>query len=662
LFERRLYAGLLVARVVLPLSTFLVLASASVSGEEPRRVALLWALIALWTGVTTPFVWSRLEWTRRCPWPVRIELALFVLLVFVGMGTRAWHLLHSFVPLVFVAMFASRRAGRMFAAAEIAALWSGHVLFAIRPDAPMEEPLAAAAPTAIVVAALVLLHRARDLLDEAVRLVQAQRAASTAIEAARSRIASQDARFAVHQRVLGQLAPMTRSAIASARTAVAGLPPGTRRDGDGLLACAKEIDRVLVELGEAADAAAWTGPTLREAVELAIRQTEPLGSAVRLELAGEPAAQPGVIGSPAFRRLITEAIANARKHGTEPVTVTVDPPLIVVENAGDPVDRDARRDGYGLEAMQSDADSIGATLRRSDGDGRVVVAIELPSEPAPAEPEPAPREPALRESLRRRRDSYERALLIGRLAFAVLAVGTILTGRDQHRSLVPVLIATSLVLVLWNAALLVRREAVSRAVRRRPRLVWLDAGAMVGLIALQGGMASPWMPLSMGSLMAVGLVLGSRASALLVALLSGAMLAGHGLMLSLPLDDAGTEAQDLPFGWMLNTFVYGAVAAIASGIGWLFRRVDEAAGEYETTRELQLRLESEAHLAGARAETSRDLHASLQQYVAAALMRLGPLRDAAPDARGVDELDRELSELSDTLDAVVEELRAAPRP
>ena len=210
----------------------------------------------------------------------------------------------------------------------------------------------------------------------------------------------------------------------------------------------------------------------------------------------------------------------------------------------------------------------------------------------------------LQAALRSRRRSYERGLLLGRVAFAVLAVVTIQTGAGQHRSLLPVLTVTSVLLVAWNVGLAVAGWRGGFEGRRGSRLLWADGIVMTALITFEGGMATPWIPLSMGSLLLFGLCFGARRTALLAASFSAALLLGYALMRALPLDDRGTEVQDIPFGWFLNVFFYATAASVGTGVGWAFSRVAQATRGYERAmgeRRNVERLRAQARRAGASA-------------------------------------------------------------
>jgi hypothetical protein len=316
--------------------------------------------------------------------------------------------------------------------------------------------------------------------------------------------------------------------------------------------------------------------------------------------------------------------------------------------------------------MHADAAELGAALRQRLDQGTLTVAIRLPARSRhklaqlPIDDGRA----ELHTKLERRRDAYESALLRGRVAFAVLAIVTIRTGAGEHRSLLLALTATAVFLVFWNLGLLVFRRRVVGALAAKPALVWIDVLLMGGLILFEAGMASPWMPISMGSILAVGLILGLRAASIAAIAFSAAMLVGYGLMLLLPFDDAGTKEQTLPLGLLLNASVYLAVAGVAGAVGWVRSRLDDAERFYTRTGELRIAAERDAATSGIRAEARRELHASLQQYVGAALIRCDLLRDEAP---GVDlaPLEAALGELHDALRNLLQELadtRGWPEP
>src|SRR5262249_50908750 len=151
---------------------------------------------------------------------------------------------------------------------------------------------------------------------------------------------------------------------------------------------------------------------------------------------------------------------------------------------------------------------------------------------------------------------------------------TIQLKASQHRTILPVLTVTSLGLIVWNACLLARFDRVSQALRRRRGLVLVDLVLMGLILTFEGGMGSPWQPLAFGSILVAGAILGGRAAGLTAAAYCAGLLAGYGLMRALPVDDAGTLAQDMPLAWFFDSVVFATVAACSTGIGWMFARVD----------------------------------------------------------------------------------------
>jgi signal transduction histidine kinase len=127
-------------------------------------------------------------------------------------------------------------------------------------------------------------------------------------------------------------------------------------------------------------------------------------------------------------------------------------------------------------------------------------------------------------------------------------------------------------------------------------------------------------------------------------------------MINLPLNDAGIRGENMPFQWFLNAFVYAAVGAVGSAVGWIFDRSEEAVELYERTALLQAEAENLAAAGEARAEARRELHASLQQYVRAALLRLDLVRRVSGGTQPLDEVERRLEEMRDSLLEITTEL------
>jgi signal transduction histidine kinase len=662
-FAVRLYHALLIARVAVPAAILSVLLPPSVEGDDPRYVAVVWGCLALWTAVTTPLVWSRLDWAQRLPWPVIVEMSALVFLLLVGLDTRIWHLLHSIVPLIFVAFFVGEVPARALAAAIVAALWFGHLVFLLG-SAPLESPTPAGMATVIVVLATILASYGRRVFADTEAAVRAEQAAADAVADARHAQGAHLARLDLQALVGAELQKLAPGLVDDVRRLIPTLPERAAPDAGALLACVAAIDATLGQLS-CSERAPQGRTTVRDEIEGAISQTEPLGKRVHVEVdPGDWVVDPAAAAP--FRRLLTEALANARKHGAEPIILRVswqeNSVEVSVENGADHAVQ-PRHGGYGLASMEADAAALRATLGWSfDPGAGVRLAITVPAVRRVHVPTAEEGPARFRAALARRRLSYERAILVGRVGLAGLTAATIQIAADRHRSLLPALTATSVVLVTWNVFLLVRYRSVREALAARPMLVWIDGALIAVIVLVEGGMASPWMPLSMGSLMAMGLLVGLRGAVPLALLLSGAMLGGYELMRLLPLEDAGTRAQQMPGQWVWNTFIYLAVAAVGSGIGWIFARADESARAYEQTAHAQVEAEREAAIDEARAETGRELHASLQQYVGAALIRIDLIARLLSDPSPLRLVDERLTHMRDALLRILSDLRCADGP
>ena len=205
-FELRLYRALLIARALLPVATLAVILSATLDGQAGRAATIVWVVLALWTAGTTPWLWSRFEWARRMPVPVWLEISALVALVLVGLGTRPWHLLHCFVPLVFVGLFVSEKAARLTAVAIVAALWAGHALVLAWPDAPIERPDRAVVPSALLLVTAVLLVYVRRLLRDVDAIAADEKIVAADTERARQALVQQQELSSVYREVARELA------------------------------------------------------------------------------------------------------------------------------------------------------------------------------------------------------------------------------------------------------------------------------------------------------------------------------------------------------------------------------------------------------------------------------------------------------------------------
>jgi hypothetical protein len=591
---------------------------------------------------------------------VRVEISVFVAFVFVGAGSRPWHLLHSFVALVFAALFSSARAAKVVGTSIAGALLLQYLVLAVWPDAPIERQFGVLAPIAIVAATTFLLVYVRRMVDDAETVVQAERRAALAVAAARHRLASQAALVAVRQPIAERLAVLA----ATLRRPVLStdpLSPAARSHCEALGACLDAIDETIGELGASEQDASGYFSGRAEVVRAA-RRAAGMGGDTRVDVSGSLALE----GSErhAFRRIVDELLANALKHSWDRVAVSLqDVPArtLDVVNAGDRVPA-SRPGGLGLAAVRRDAAVLGGTVHWTSSDGRITTTVALPEPPSTPGPSGASGVDELRSRLAQRSRSYLHGVLVTRVVLSLLAIVTIETGRAQHRSLLPSLTASAIALLVVNVLLLTREPAVEWALLRRPGVVWVDALVMAALIATESGMASPWMPLSMGTLLLVGLVRGPRDAALVAAFFSAAMLGGYELVRALGLDDLGTRAQDMPVQWFWNSFVYAAIAVATGAVGWAFDRTAEAIRAYERAAATQFETERLAAIAEARAETQRQLHASLQQYVGAAQLRLELIRRVAPDAAELDGFDERLATMRDAVGDILLRLGTAAAP
>lgn len=649
-FELRLFHGGLIARAAFPAGALLILAISAGLGEVRWTALLVWLALAVWTSATAPSAWSRLPWLRTVPLVVAAELVVFCLIVYVGFGSRPWHLLHAFVPLALVACFAGPWPARAMTAGVIAALWAGWLTVWIWPSAPIDPPMAALMPTALAVVGYGLVRYARRLMDDLGAVISAQRTAAAALRRARTRVAAAEARRHVHERVRARVADLAEGLGGALPTGSAGTD-----EGRTLAALLRQIEVTAAELG--GRRVATESRALEDVTRRAVDDTAPLGGHVHVRIADGAAGADLGSDATTIRRLLTEAVANARKHGLGDVEVVVEaspgPRVIVVNPASGPAR--GRAGHIGLEAIRADATAVGAAVEWDYREGSVRLELRL----RPEEPEDgAPADDAverLRATTERRRLAYERGMLVARLAVCLIATALIPIKADQHRTILPLLLATAVVLVLWNATLLARWTRVRPLVRERTRLVWLDAGAMTAILALEGGMSTPWIPLSMGSIIFVAYYRPLREGLLLVGLFSLALLVGYALMRTLPVDDAGTLVQEMPLGWAINVAAFLIVLAISGSIAWVFRRTDEAIAIFEETMALERRAVRDQAEVEARAEGRRDLHATLLQFVAAAQLRLDPPPDAASGA-AVDALRARLEAISGALRATMAEL------
>lgn len=184
-FEQRLWQVLVAARFLLPVAILLSLTTASLGRSFHQTGTLVWALLALWTGATTRYVWSHLERLRGLPWPFRVETAVLVGLLFAGLGTREWHIVHSAIPLIFCAVFVSVPATLVVTVALTAALWATRVPSLLGWSTQIEPPLGSATPSAVYVITAITLLFVRQLLADVRRIAAEQRKADDSLAATR---------------------------------------------------------------------------------------------------------------------------------------------------------------------------------------------------------------------------------------------------------------------------------------------------------------------------------------------------------------------------------------------------------------------------------------------------------------------------------------------
>jgi signal transduction histidine kinase len=661
-FDLRLYRALLACRMGLPVLAFATQLEAYETGGQERAGVVVWGVLAIWTTVSLPYAWSRLEQMRRLPPPLRIEIAVLVVLVFLGIGARNWHFLHCFVPLVFVAFFVGAGASRVVAAGMLAALWLADLVSSVAPGltigrlGSLDTPIAAVMPTVLVIASTVLLGYVRRVLGDADEVVASQRRLAAAHAEMARAVAHADARAELQTEIAERLRASAQRLVAAAARI-----DDTQDDGRAVRRLAHAIDDSMRELDPAP--APERPATLAEVARAAVAASAAHGARVTIAGVEGRALEPADVASAS--RLLTELVTNAIKHGGGPVRVDVAAAAVAVENPARAAPS-PRAGGRGLADLETEAALLGATIERSF-DGRRVrstVVFPQPGGDRVAEPEPAAPARSLEIRLQERRDAYVAALLAVRVVVAAATTVLILVKADEHRTLVWPIFATGLGLTAWNVWLLARRRRVSAELRRAPRLALVDAIVIGVALVGEGGMASPWIPLSLGVQLLTGFAAGATEVAAVTLGLGLAQLGGFALFRALPIDDAGTRSQSFPLGFVFNLALYLAVALIGRGIGWMFGRIQEASEAYDETRlELERLTRVRAH-ADARAETRRSLHATLEQYVAAAQLRLSIWPDGVEGSpaqalrRALREIDRELATIGAEL--VVPPLAARP--
>jgi signal transduction histidine kinase len=666
-FELRFYRGLLAARVALPTAILFVLLAEAVERDVSWQSLIAWGALSGWTGATLVPLWNRLAWARLFPLVARLETSVLVALVVFGVGTRPWHLLHSFVTLVFVAVFVSRRATIVVGLALIGALWSVYVLRSVWPAAPVDPRLAAFMPTAIVCAAAAVMLYLRSVLTRIGRIIDAQRSAEQAVEIDRRALLAQTLRADVFRSLARELEPFARMLTRQQET----LETRSSLDENerALVMCLAASVEAIDDLGglDDQDATHRMPVSLSRELSRAAERSDLIGGTVaivadgtELELSLSP---PELAG---FRRLVGEAIVNARKHGSGEVEVRVrrghDGHELVVTNPVGLPRKLRTTGGSGLAAMRADAKLLGVSYRWTQLDGTAISVIGLPRRGADtridAEDDQRDEAGHLRRELAHSVFAYERLVLTIRLGLAAITFVTIRLAPGEHHSLLPALTITAALYIGWNLVLVVQQQRFDVALARRPVLVWVDAGLVGGMILFESGMASPWFPISMATVMFVSVRNGFRAGCIAVGAFGAAMLGGYELVHLLALDDAGTRAQRMPFDWFLNLFIYLSIAATGSSVSWLFGRLGEATAEYARTIAVRQLVDRELAAARARDEAHRELHASLQQYIHAAMVRLD-LVESTDEAGGLNELETSLVAVRDALADLLVRLRPA---
>ncbi|MCB0872245.1 MAG: hypothetical protein KDC36_02575 [Thermoleophilia bacterium] len=645
-FARRLYRSTLVARAVFPLTALaaVLLAPPQDDGNSVLTRAA-WLVLVLWTLGTLPLAWSRLDWVTRVPWIVRIEVMVFLALIVLGWGSRSWHLLHAFVPLSFAAFFLRPRAGRLMAGAMIVAVWLPHLITRLWADAPIQAPIAAITPTALTLTGWALVTYVRRLVGDVHALIDAQRQAGASLLQTRERLAARREVRDVHRRVGERLQTF------SGGLTLDGVPAEQRPE---------QLEGVLVTIKRGIEA--LTAPDAPEArrplvdlLDTALAETAVHGPPASLQVDPDSA---GVVprDASAMTRLLTETLTNAHRHGDgapriEVTRVSDTVHIVAVHNQASSAP-EPRLGHFGLHDMAADAAAAGASVQHRFVNGTVTTTIRLVVE---AEGADAGADPAgLLATIRSRRLDYERGVLVVRLGFALLTCVMLFVKADAHRTLLPVMVATAIALIAWNAGLLLWWRRLSAHAARHTGWAWVDAGTMVAFLTFEGGMSTPWIPLSMGAILAVVHYRSWREGVALVSLLSGGLLVGYALMRTLPVDDQGTLVQDLPFGWVFNVAAYGVVLAIACGMRWVFDRVDEASAAYTRTVDAEMAAMRDAATQQAEEAARRDYHAHLTQHVSAARLWMGVVDENGP----LKPIDESLLAIRGVLTTVMADLEA----
>lgn len=605
-FETRLFRGMLVARALLPAITALTLVLSSLKGGLPIGRISIWIALAVWMLATGAFAWQRLRWVRTFPFALRLEIAAMCSFVVLGLGARDWHVMHMFVPVTFAAFFLPRRASRSVTIATVVAIWLPALILAVRPQTPLEPQIGATTPSLLVVVAGGLLTYIRLLFADADLLVAALRENAVEIASAlrgRARLAQ---RAAAERAIMVKV----RSRIATIRDADEALEAAV---DETLQQIASETNEVLGREDELLGSS-----TLGEEVFSAIARTRGLGATVELDHR-DPIGQVRIAERhrAAVGRVLIEAIANARRHGRGSVRVDLgtdgDRVTVLVTNQAATAPA-PRVGGFGLGDLAEDAATVGATVTHGFTGGMVTTSISLPgtNDEAPALPTAE-----LTGALEGRRAQFVRGILLARLGVAVLAAVMIQVKASVHPNLMPILTVTSVLLIVYHGSCVLGYRWVGTAIDGRPALVLVDLLVTLVILLGEGGMASPWIPASFGTIMVVGYGLGFRGVAFGVVTCWLAQKAGLALLLARGINDPGAAVQTV-YGWVVNLVGIVVVGAIAWSIHWVFTQMSAASRAHARSLTERFEAERAAQDAAGRAEARRSIHSQPYALIRAA--------------------------------------------
>ncbi len=612
-FEVRLFHATLIARFAFPVVALLTLLVAQDLDEVRTVTMVVWAVLAVWTGLSMLLSWSHLKWVAARPWIPITEMAVFAVLAFLGLGSQSWHVLHAYVPIAFITYFLGLRSGGIATLGLAMALWGSMLVDRIAPAVIADTPITPLAPSLLAATGFFLVSSVRRVVNDIDGLIAAEKNVRGDLVATRASVARDREVHEINVDVARGLR------VHLDGLTVPPVPPGEEpsQRRQALVHTLARIRESLRSLGTVG--AAVPERSVDEVITRAADASAALGGDVVVR--SQDDAPLSGVDHEALERVLTEALNNARKHGpgtAEVITTTDDEGTVHVEVANPSDAPSSRRWGsLGLSAMEADAKAAGVELDRTHEDGMHRVRVVVPVRDAGDE---ARRVEGARARFTARFVSYERALLFVRLAFAVLTAVMIPIKAGEHRTILPMLIATSFVLVAINFVGFVWWQRLRPFVYRHPDVAWWDSGLLVVCVAFQGGMSCPWIPVSMGCILTLAHFKGWKAGAALVAMLSGALLFGYWMMTTLPVDDHGTLVQTMPIDWAFNVCAYLVVLAIASGMTWVFARSQDTLDVYEDTVEAEVEaLRVHEHLRAA-AIAQAQLHHTLRQYVGAALL------------------------------------------